>query len=177
MALRLENLDARTRQLMQRELERDVEAATLYISPRLSERGQSDWETLLRVAIEGGDDVSLADGLRSSGRLRSTEQRRKPSGGFTNADVPITAPETLAEGEFNRLYARGLCRRALEDGIPELVVYRAKDVRSPRPESEAMIGTRISAEALLDDLQTHTGVEPALGLPSGPNSGLSVRLP
>lgn len=177
MGLRLENLDARTRQLMLDELEQDVAAGRLYISPRLSERGQSDYEALLQAAIESGDDVSFADGLRSRGRMSPTEQRRKPRGGLTTAKVPVTAPETLAEGEFNRFYARGLCRRALEDGVNELVVYRAKEVRDPRPESEAMIGTRIDARALLEDLRTHPGIEPALGLPPGPNSGLSVRLP
>lgn len=30
---------------------------------------------------------------------------------------------------------------------------------------------------MLDDLRTHVGVDTALGLPPGPNSGLSVRLP
>jgi len=177
MALQLENLDARTRRYMVDELDYDVAGATLYISPRLSERGRADWETLLRSAMEGGDDVSLAGSLRSQARMGTTEQRRNPKGGFTTARIPVTAPETLAEGEFNRFYARGLCRRALEDGVNRLVVYRAKRVRDPRPESQAMVGTTIDAKALLEDLRTHPGIEPALGLPPGPNSGLSVRLP
>lgn len=177
MGLRLEDLDARTRQLMLDELEQDVAAGRLYISPRLSERGRIDYNALLQAAIESGDDVSLATALRSHGRISPTEQRRKPKGGFTTAKVPTTAPETLAEGEFNRFYARALCRRAIDDSTNKLVVYRAKDVRDPRPESEAMIGRTIDATALLDDLRSHTGIEPALGLPPGPNSGLSVRLP
>ncbi len=91
--------------------------------------------------------------------------------------VPITAPDTLAEGEFNRFFVRGLCVKAIEDGIPEVEVYRGKQVNQPRPQSEAMIGKRISAKRLLDDLRVSQGVEPALGLPPGPNSGLTVRLP
>ena len=177
MALRLENLDARTRELMLDELEGDVAGGRLYISPRLSERGQRDFESLIRAAIASGDDQSLVDSLRSARRISATEQKRKPKGGVTTAKVPVTAPETLAEGEFNRFYARGVCRRAIEEGTNELIVYRAKEVSDPRPESEAMIGTRIDARALLEDLRTHVGVEPALGLPPGPNSGLSVRLP
>ena len=177
MALQLENLDERTRAFMLRELERDITGDTLYESPRLSERGKDDYAVLLRDAIEAGDDVSLADSLRSGGRIRATEERRKPKGGFTTAKVPVTAPETLAEGEFNRFYARGLCLRALDDGIADVIVYRAKAVRNPRPESEAMIGKRMSAAALLDDLRTHVGMDTALGLPPGPNSGLSARLP
>lgn len=177
MALQLENLDERTRAFMLRELERDITGDTLYVSPRLSERGKDDYAALLRDAIEAGDDVLLADSLRSGGRIRATEERRKPKGGFTTAKVPVTAPETLAEGEFNRFYARGLCLRALDDKIADVIVYRAKAVRDPRPESEAMIGKRMSASALLDDLRTHVGMDTALGLPPGPNSGLSARLP
>jgi len=177
MALQLENLDARTRRYMLDELERDVAGGALYISPRLSERGRGDWQALLRAAIQGHDDAFLADSLRSHGRMKTSEQRRKTKGGSTTARVPATARQTLTEGEFNRFYVRGLCRRALEDGVKELVIYRAKRVSSPRPESQAVIGTRIDAAPLLEDLRTHPGVEPALGLPPGPNSGLSARLP
>jgi hypothetical protein len=88
------------------------------------------------------------------------------------------AAEVLSESEFNRYYIRALARRAIEDGIAELVVYRAKQVNSPRPESEALVETTISPEDLLEDLRSHPGDEPpSLGVPSGPNSGLSVRLP
>jgi hypothetical protein len=84
----------------------------------------------------------------------------------------------LAESEFNRYYIRALARRAIEDGIQELVVYRAKPVQNPRPESEARVETAIPPQDLLDDLRAHLGDErPTLGVPSGPNSGLSVRLP
>jgi len=84
----------------------------------------------------------------------------------------------LAESEFNRYYIRALARRAIEDGIPELVIYRAKPVSNPRPESEARIETSLLPEDLLEDLRSHPGDEPpVLGVPSGPNSGLSVRLP
>jgi len=84
----------------------------------------------------------------------------------------------LAESEFNRYYIRALARRAIEDGISELVIYRAKPVTNPRPESEARIETSLPPQDLLDDLRSHLGDErPSLGVPSGPNSGLSVRLP
>ena len=176
MGLQLAKLDARTRMLMVEELERDVASGSLYLSSRLTDQGRLEWPFILRAAMENGDDSSLAGHLRAPGRLNATETRRRPKGGVTIADVPVTAPENLAEGEFNRYYARGLCLRAIADGIPEVEVCRAKEVRQPRPESTAMIGTRLDAAALLEDLRTHQGVEPALGLPPGPNSGLSVQL-
>ena len=45
------------------------------------------------------------------------------------------------------------------------MIYRGKEVQQPRAESQAMIGKRINAGALLDDLRKSPGVEPALGLP------------
>ncbi len=177
MGLSYPNLDDRTRQFMIQELERDIANGTVYISDRLNEAGTGGWATVLREAIERYDDDWLAAELHRRSHIKTHEQRRKPKGGVTVAKVPITASETLAEGEFNRFYARGLCARALADGIAEVEVYRGKAVAQPRPESQAKIGSRVPAEALLDDLRRSQGVEPALGIPPGPNSGLTVRLP
>jgi hypothetical protein len=93
------------------------------------------------------------------------------------AATPANAAKLLAEGEFNRFYIRALARRAIEDGIPQLVVYRAKRVRNPRPESEALVETSLPPEGVLADLRAHPDQPPTFGVPSGPNSGLSVRLP
>ena len=83
----------------------------------------------------------------------------------------------MGEGEFNRYYCRGLCRRAIEEGVAQLQVYRAKAVAEPRPASQAKIGALVDPAAILDDLRRTQGVEPALGLPPGPNSGLTLRFP
>jgi len=177
MVLNYENLDEQTRQFMLQEVELDVSRGKLYISPRLNEQGVKHYESLLKEAIQGYEDTWLANELLYRDYMRTHEQRRKPSGGFTTAKVPVNAPDTLAEGEFNRFYVRGLCARAIQNGMAEVEVYRGKQVRQPRPQSEALIGKRIPAQSLLEDLRQSLGVEPALGLPSGPNSGLTVRLP
>jgi hypothetical protein len=177
MGLHLENLDDRTRQGMLAELELDVSNGKLYLSSRLTEIGKKEYQSLFRQAIKDGNDAALAERIRAGGLLGAFEEKRKPDGTTTTARVPITAAETLAEGEFNRFYIRALCRRAIEDNIPELVIYRAKQVTNPRPDSQAKIGKKISAKVLLEDLRTHQGIDTALGLPAGPNSGLSVRLP
>jgi len=177
MALRLVNLDARTRRFMLDELEHDVEQGTLYFSPRLSERGRRDYESLLRAAIESLNDVLLADSLRVNHRLKDWEQRHAKNGEVIEVRVPVTAADTLAEGEFNRFYVRGLCRRALQEGWRDVVVYRAKQTQQPRPQSEALLGRRLNARALLEDLRARHGETPHLVIPPGPNSGLSVKLP
>lgn len=175
MSLPLENLDQKTRQLMLEEIEQDINNGTLYISPRLSEIGREDYPLLLKEATQH-DDSWLAQNLRVNGRISAFEQKRTPKGGVTTAKVPVTAAETLAEGEFNRFYIRALCRRAIEEGTTGIVIYRAKQVTNPRPESQAKIGAKVNPQALLNDLRTHPGVDTALGLPAGPNSGLSVKL-
>ena len=178
MALYFENLDDRTRQLMLTEMEYDVTNNQLHISPFLSGQGQRDYANLLREALQSGNDETLAQNLRAHRRLIKTLPRRKPKGGYVIAATPENAAEVLSESEFNRYYIRGLARRAIEDGITELVIYRAKPVQNPRPESEARVEKSLSPQALLEDLRSHPGDEPpTLGVPSGPNSGLSVRLP
>lgn len=178
MGLYFENLDDRTRQLMLAEMEHDIANNQLHISPFLSGQGQRDYANLLRQAIESGNDETLGQDLRTHRRLIKTLPRRKPKGGYAIAATPENAAEVLSESEFNRYYIRAVARRAIEDGISELVIYRAKQVNSPRPESEALVETTLSPQDLLADLRSHPGDEPpSLGVPSGPNSGLSVRLP
>lgn len=176
MGLDYKNLDERTRRFMLEEVDADTEAAKLYFSSYLSERGKTDWPALLRDAAKGGNDVSFGNELRKNERLNKTAQRKKKNGGYTTVNVPITAHETLSEGEFNRFYIRGICRRAIDEKIPHVEVYRAKQVAEPRPESQAMIGQKINPAVLLEDLRQNVGVETSSGFP-GPNSGLSIKLP
>jgi hypothetical protein len=172
----LTNLDGEIRQYMVAEMEHDVVAKTLYTSKYLSNDGVERYPGILREALEGGTDGSLATALSESGLFNATYEKRKPSGGYTSSKVPYTAPVTLAEGEFNRFYLRGLCRRTISVGGGKIEIYRARASSAPRPESEAMIGQRLDAQALLSDLREHPGVDTALGLPQGPNSGLSGRI-
>lgn len=173
MAFYFPDLDEATRGAMLQELEGDLAAGNLYLASRLSPTGRVDYERLLREAIRDGDEVSLADQLGIEHRLNQTEMRRTRSG-MRPARVPVTAAKTLAEGEFNRFYIRGLCRRAVAAGIGELVIYRARESANPRPESVAREGASIDAAGLLADLRDNPGVDTALGLPT-PNSGMSVR--
>lgn len=175
MALAYKNLDPDTRRLMLEEVELDVAHGTVYVSRRLTPSGTTQWAGLLRQAIRAGSDDTLAASL--AGLMNDVEEARSPRGGTTTRRVPVTAPETLAEGEFNRYYARAVCRRAMELGVAHVVVYRAKAVARARPESEMRVGSAVPTLRLLDDLRANIGVDTALGIPAGPNSGLSVSLP
>lgn len=177
MGLRFENLDETTRPLMVEEVEMDIRSESIYLSPWLSQKGQGDWADLLLEAVRSGNDDALAQKLRFSGLLNQKAQRRKPKGGYTWYNIPDTAPMMMAESEFNRFYVRGLCRRAIAERIPRLEVYRAKEVSEPRPGSFQKIGLLMDPEVVLIDVRKSIGVETALGMPQGPNSGLTLRIP
>lgn len=175
----LHDLDPTTRGLMVAELDRDLTGrGLLHLSPRLTARGCADWQLLLRLALGQHDAAWLAEELQRHGRLRETEEHLGPGGQVRVARVPGTAALTIAEGEVNRYYARGVCKRALAAGLGVVEVYRAKPVAEPRPSSAALVGQLVSARKVLDELRWHASdVTPPGGVPGGPNSGISVRLP
>lgn len=174
MGLNYLNLDAKTRGFMLQEIALDCTSKQLYISPRLNTVGQGNWEKLLKASAQSFNDDWLVAQLRAMTCFNSHENRIV-RGVPTNCKVPITAAETLSEGEFNRFYCRGLCARAISEGKKEVEVYRAKQVENPRPESQNMIGKKLDPAILLKDLRINIGLEPALGLPKV-NSGLSLKL-
>lgn len=176
MGLNYRNLDDRTRMLMLAEIDRDISASTLYLSDNLSEQGKKKYPELLRGAAQSGNDDTLAIAIRE--HLNSHEKpRRLKAGGISKPPIMrINAHEMLAEGEFNRFYIRAICARAIQDGISGVVVFRAKVVKNARSASEQVIGQTMPAVTLLNDLRSSPGIDTALGLPPGPNSGLSVQL-
>jgi hypothetical protein len=177
MGLKFEDLDPETRKFMIEEIDMDVKADKIHLSNWLGQRTQGNWADMRRAAAETGNDESLAAELRKPGALNTTIMRRTPKGGYTSAKVPYNAPEVLAESEFNRYFCRGLCRRALQYGIARLQVFRAKQVENPRPESEEKIGLLTDPQTVLTDIRASMGVETALGIPPGPGSGITLRIP
>lgn len=153
------------------ELILDVHSNSLYHSPRLNQNGLNKWHELLKLAAEKHDDDWLASQLVSLNLMNPTITDK--NGRISK--MPSNAPSTLAEGEFNRLYCRGVCLEAIANNETEVEVYRGKTVQSPRSESTQLIGTKVCPRKLLADLRSHTGVDTALGLPGGPNSGLTIK--
>lgn len=175
MSLILRNLDEKTKRFMLEEVNMDIGTNSLYISDRLNPSGRIQYPDLLTESINNGNDSTLADKLRR-GCFNPTYQRRKPKGGFSSVTMPINAPDTLAEGEFNRFYVRALCRIVIDENAGQLKVYRAKHADNPRADSEMKIGQIVNANSLLSDLRRNIGIDTHLGIPAGPNSGLSVEL-
>ena len=174
MGLNYENLDEITRSFMLSEVDLDLSNESPekpYISKRFNELGKQNYVPLLKEAIEHHNDDWLAEQLCNRGYMKEHEQRKG-----TTIKVSVNAHETLSEGEFNRYYVRGLCVRAIDEGIDQVEVYRAKQVNEPRSKSEAMLGKKLSAKVLLENLRESIGVKPDFGLLGGPNSGITIRM-
>ncbi len=161
-------LDKKAREYMLDELDKDILENNLYISNRLTAYGKNKYPEYLRDSIQNGDCVTLEKSLKNTGILESQESRAGKM-----VKVPITAAETLAEGEFNRFYIRAVCRRAIDEKKDKVIIYRAKQVSNPRPESLIAEGREVNPKVLLEDIRNNPGN--SVYIPSGPNSGLSVR--
>lgn len=170
--MNLVNLDF-ARELMLQEFEADIENGNLNYSKRFNSEGTKNYPEVMRDTIINGDGTSLAHALIPAYFL--TEEPYTRNGVTRTKKVPHTANETFAEGEFNRYYIRGCCLYAISQHL-ELEVYRAKEVSHARSASIEMIGSRFDADTLLNDIRNSPGVDTALGLPPGPNSGLSVKI-
>lgn len=177
MGLNLLHLDRQTRMLMLAEIKYDLNRNNFHFSPYLSNQGVHDFADLLRIAAREGDEKSLTEALNQKRRIARTAHRRRPSDGYTIVTIPANAAEMIAEDTFNRYYIRAICLRALAEGLKEVIVYRAKRVSSPRARSEELLETAVDPAKLLQDLRANTGEVTEMGIPGGPNSGISVHLP
>jgi hypothetical protein len=147
------------------------DAGALHYSSRFNELGHEAWPGWLLLAAQQYDEHWLAYQLEQMEAMKHLERRAR-LGGYTAAHVPDTAAETLSDGQFNRYYIAAICRRAIEDGISNVTVYRAKERSEPRAESVALDGTQRDATALLAEVRSKE-----LSLQCDllkPNSGLSV---
>jgi hypothetical protein len=169
------NLDDQTRSYMLQAIEEAERDGQIYYSVRFNSAGKEQWLSLLEEASREHDAQWLAEELEGRRLMKGLETSERPVGGYSIRHVPEIAAQTFAEGQFNRFYMLGLCRRAKAAGIPALEVYRAKDVELPRPGSDLLVGTRIPIPILEEQLRdVQNSFKSMLILP---NSGLSLRMP
>lgn len=175
MGLNYRELDAATRRWMQQELERDLLRESLVLSERLSPRGRTDFILLLQQAIEtpDGSDKTLAQQLGSLGRMEAFEPKRGSSRRIGRDRMATDANEVLAEYEFNRLYMRAICLRALANGETEVQVYRGRTAVSQKHRSTHLEDRLLPAQLVLEDLRRNAGRQTETGL-GRPRSGLTL---
>lgn len=163
------NLSESVRQKMLSEVDSDFAAGNLYISSRLNSQGCESYLAYLKESIQNGSEETLESLIKQNDCLNKIEVHN----GVTKK-VPKNAAQLIAQSEFNRFYIRAVCLEAIEKGITDVEVYRARESSWARPESEALLGCKVNAADLLTDLRASIGASPQL-LPDI-NSGLSVKI-
>jgi hypothetical protein len=169
------DLNLTTRKFMLEAIDEAEKTDNIYYSKRFTEEGKKQWLSLLKKAANEYNEHWLAFKLEEGQLLTKLEGAIKPTGGYSIKHVPQNASETLAEGQFARFYMLGLCLLAHEKNISNLIVYRAKENETHRPDSDLLIGTQISItdiESQLKDIQASFKSKLVQ-----PNSGLCLRLP
>ncbi|KGO87737.1 hypothetical protein Q765_04390 [Flavobacterium rivuli WB 3.3-2 = DSM 21788] len=172
MKFNFRELDAEIRQLMQIEFDFDVTSELLYNSKRFSAYGIEKYPDFFKQSITNGDEETLATALTIE--CFNEYEDRNSKNGVISVKVPVTANVTFAEGEFNRFYIRAICRKAIANN-EFVTAYRARNSEKPRTGSEELLGKLINPTDVLNDLRKNIGIDTALGLPNGPNSGLSIE--
>lgn len=172
MALTFTFLDAITRKCMLDEFNHDIDSESCFLSKRFSDFGNKHYIAIMPDQILNGNDDSLSEELKKADCFKTHEERTTIKG-ISLVKVPVTASQTFSEGEFNRFYIRALCVRAIAENR-ELEIYRARHSENPRADSLSLIGQKVNPAKLLKDLRDNKGVDTSLGMPNGPNSGLSI---
>jgi len=162
------NLTPETRELMLAEIDRDIADDVLVLSKRFTDAGSIGYPPLLRNAASDHNEAWLAEHL--VGSFNATEL----SAGKPKA-VPRNAHTLFAQCEFNRFYCRAICLYVLSKPSNGIRIYRARESKFPRPESETKLGRMLDAAIVLDDLREHLATDVEVGLPEI-NSGLSLEL-
>src|SRR5688572_20416490 len=130
MAFNFHDLTVDVRELMIDEVKLDINKNSLYPSKRFNETGCRKYPDLLSNHVKNGNEISLLTDLQVNYCFKEKEER-KTAKGISMVNVPITAPQTFAEGEFNRFYLRGICLKAIKEG-KVIEIYRARFSENPR---------------------------------------------
>jgi len=156
-------LDGATRKYMMEAFEEDMAAGKLG-SKNMNYRGLSLFPSMLRAAIQGGNEETLERDLQdpSLWKERSSAGRR----------VPVNASRTLAVTEFGIMYTRGLCLRLKAEGETKCRIYRAGRGVRMCYECTAWEGNLVDIDELLANHRGYGGPGPRV--PFGPNCHHSV---
>lgn len=155
---------------MLEEFNNDVKHDTYCKSVSLKREKHDKYVEAMREAIMTGTEKTLETAIISQAMFSDVYIDKNGN----ERKTARRSEERYAGTEFNKYYVRGICRKAISDGVNSVVVYRARHSSMPNPKSEEMIGEKIRAQELLNDVRANTETSPEL-LPHV-NSGLSVKI-
>lgn len=173
-----EELDNVTRRFMLQEFE-DEEHHGPYRSQRLSAQGLKVFPELMREAILGGNEGTLAQALCNPVYWIPKETYHRNGVPHQRTVNPLKAAEFLAYTEFSTWYVRGLAKRLLSEGITECEVYRAAPALEPRPECRDHDGKVFLVQQIYDGHRAKYWPAPgnplSFSIPAGTNCHHLIR--
>jgi hypothetical protein len=197
MGLRYQNLCQRVRQCMTSELDLETpQAGTTKKEKEETDEAKLHQSTSdeafpaqrgdltvciddLRDAAAHHDDDWLAQRLVEEA-MELDRKRQERGDGVYWRFVNITyAARQAAENEFNKLYIRGVCRFAIQSGIEQVEVYRAKTLSPSSHDPVGLVGNTADPELLLSVLRGDRQAQESSALKEShfTDTGLSIRLP
>ncbi|MEV4661377.1 hypothetical protein AB0J85_05455 [Micromonospora echinofusca] len=178
MSLYLPDLDSATRDHMLREFDSEQDGLP-YVPTVLSVYGRSVWPTLMREAIEFGDDTTLLNDLLRKPAVFNQQESYQRQGTTRIRSVNVRqAAERLATSEFNTWYVRGVAARCLAEGISHVMVYRAAEPKWAVAGCTEHEGVIVPAQEVYDGHRAHywPSVNPdAFAIPFQPGCHHSIR--
>jgi len=184
MGLHYENLDETTRAYMIDEIDIAIAKGNLKINHLLNDAGKLAWPVVIREAIQSGDDNSLEQYLSKNELLKQEYMLRSHCGPkfFKTKDYDALM---ICEEVFNRYYARGVCRRAIDECLEEVEIYDAsatsetwidvylkpkKRKLNVKTHHRSFVGRRLEPYKTLNEIrnqQVGRCIDAALGVPIG----------
>lgn len=168
-----ENLNEETRAIMLEEIDLDLATENFYEPRSMNDYGIDKYPDILKTCVLKGDANILASLLPRNFFLATNRAGHKTMKNIN---------EVVAYNDFNKYYTRAILRKGISNPYMDIQIYRAKESKEKRIESERLVGTvyqdKLFMQKMLnlfrqsDVLYNETN---NFGLLK-PNSGLSIRL-
>lgn len=172
MAMAFEELDGATREFMLGAFEAEEGSGNPYRSQILSPEGLLAFPDLMREAIQGGDETTLAVALNLAAYWKPVDA------GGKKVNVPHRS-EQLGLTEFNTWYVAGFAQRLTSEGEAQCNVYRAAQ---PKREHALCSQHEGQVYSLIEIIAGHRigywpppGVPGQLAIPAGPGCHHTIR--
>jgi hypothetical protein len=178
MPLYLPDLDPTTREYMLREFDSE-QAGSSYVPAVLTAHGRTVWPTMMRNAIEFGDDDALINDLLGDPSVFTPEESYQRQGvTHTRRRNLRQSAERLGTNEFNTWYVRGVAARFLAEGISHVMVYRAAEPKWAVAGCSEHEGTIVPVQQVYDGHRARywqTEDPDAFAIPFQPGCHHSIR--
>ena len=172
MSMNYAELDEKTRAIMLSEFDAEQAGGNPYRSKALSAKGQELFPQLIRDAIKGGTEVSLAAAFSDASLWDPIEKfMRDGVARERNRDIPKSA-ERIALTEFSTWYVRGLARRLMDEGVEKCQVCRGAQPKWEPGDCAKHEGLILDVKSVYDNHRARYWPEPgnktALSIPLAP---------